>query len=486
VKHFILLRIIPLFLFILSTHLLPCSVQAQQRHLTPYEHVQESRNVRIRTEPPGVFVFDQKGNYIGKTPNIMIECIHHPLKLYLIKDRGRFKEETRNDSKEGYIDNFIDIEVDYFKTHEDYPAEGKSIVLKLKKSGSAWLWYLIPIPLIAVLAFIQIQKKKRIELKIASDRSPEPATVTQHDLEGFGGQVGDIRGKRLVGRYGTYLARKVMGEGGMSIVYEAEREDADKSGDRQLCAVKVVLPSMAKSEEFNARFQREIEVYHKLVHPSIVQTYDWGDEEGVLFIVMEKIEGKPLSDVMKEGRPSMRKSVLWTLQILRALGYAHDRRIVHRDIKPSNIFITRGENIKVLDFGIARALDAKTITGTDVALGTPQYLPPEQINSKSVDSRADLYSLGVLLYQLLTGELPFQGSTAIELIMKQMSETPSPPSKLNTEVPADLEKAVMKMMEKKPEDRYDTARETAEAIGSAALMAGIISEDDMKRVYHQP
>jgi len=243
---------------------------------------------------------------------------------------------------------------------------------------------------------------------------------------------------------------------------------------------------MAKSEEFNARFQREIEVYHKLVHHSIVQTYDWGDEEGVLFIVMEKIEGKPLSDVMKEGRPSMRKSVLWTLQILRALGYAHDRRIVHRDIKPSNIFITRGENIKVLDFGIARALDAKTITGTDVALGTPQYLPPEQINSKSVDSRADLYSLGVLLYQLLTGDLPFQGSTAIELIMKQMSETPSPPSKLNAEVPADLEKAVMKMMEKKPEDRYDTARETAEAIGSAALMAGIISEDDMKRVYHQP
>ena len=233
-------------------------------------------------------------------------------------------------------------------------------------------------------------------------------------------------------------------------------------------------------------FQREIEVYHKLVHPSIVQTYDWGDEEGVLFIVMEKIEGKPLSDVMKEGRPSMRKSVLWTLQILRALGYAHDRRIVHRDIKPSNIFITRGENIKVLDFGIARALDAKTITGTDVALGTPQYLPPEQINSKSVDSRADLYSLGVLLYQLLTGELPFQGSTAIELIMKQMSETPSPPSKLNAEVPADLEKIVMKMMEKKPEDRYDTARETAEAISSAALIAGIISEDDMKRVYHQP
>lgn len=480
-KHFILLRIIPLFLCILYTLLLPCNVLAQERHPTPYDHVQESRNITIRTFPSGVKVYDEHKKFIGTTPRITIECIHHPFTLFFIKNENRIDEEMRKGSHEGYINKTVEIPVNYFKDNEVFPSKGAIFLI-----ASQWFWYLVPVPLIAVLAFIQIQKKKRIELKIASDRSPEPATVTQHDLEGFGGQVGDIRGKRLVGRYGTYLARKVMGEGGMSIVYEAEREDADKGGDRQLCAVKVVLPSMAKSEEFNARFQREIEVYHKLVHPSIVQTYDWGDEEGVLFIVMEKIEGKPLSDVMKEGRPSMRKSVLWTLQILRALGYAHDRRIVHRDIKPSNIFITRGENIKVLDFGIARALDAKTITGTDVALGTPQYLPPEQINSKSVDSRADLYSLGVLLYQLLTGDLPFQGSTAIELIMKQMSETPSPPSKLNAEVPADLEKAVMKMMEKKPEDRYDTARETAEAIGSAALMAGIISEDDMKRVYHQP
>jgi len=485
VKQLILLRIIPLFLSILFTLLMLCSAQAQERHLEPYQHTQESRQVKILTEPSGVYVFDQNGKVIGTTPNIMIECVHHPCRYFLIRSRDRFKDETRIGSSEGYADNLIEIKVDYFKDRNVYPESGKPIRLRLKKSGKDWLWCGISLPLIAVVAVMFIMmRKKRNALKDAPDGDGEPSTVTQLDLEGFGGQVGNIRGKRLVGRYGTYLVTGVMGEGGMSIVYEARRENSDKADANQSCAVKVLLPSISRSEEFKTRFQREIEVYHRLAHPSIVQTYDWGDEDGVLFIVMEKIEGKPLADVMKEGRPSMRKSILWTLQILRALGFAHDRRIVHRDIKPSNIFITLGENIKVLDFGIARALDAKTITATDVALGTPQYLPPEQIDSKSVDERADLYSLGVLFYQLLTGELPFQGGTTIELIIKQMSETPRPPSELNAEIPAGVEKVVMKLMEKKPEDRYNTAREAAEALGSAALMADIISEDDMKKILH--
>jgi len=484
VKQSILLRTIQLLTLFACLFLIASDIRAQQKHGS-FDHMLESGSLKILTDPPGVYVFDQTGNYICVTPNqFPIECIHHDYHYYLVKNKARFKEEVTEGSKEGFENNFITIEAKDLNVNEVYPPDGKPIKLKLKRSANEWLYYTIPAILVLAVALVITGKRKKKQIERIPTGGGEPSTVTQLDLEGFGGQVGDIRGKRLVGRYGTYLVRKVMGEGGMSIVYEAEREGAEKGTGDAACAVKVVLPSMARSEEFRARFQREIEVYHRLVHPSIVQTYDWGDEEGVLFIVMEKIEGKPLADIMREARPPLRKSIIWTLQILRALGYAHDRRIIHRDIKPSNIFITLGENIKVLDFGIARALDAQTITGTDVALGTPQYLPPEQIDSKHVDLRADLYSLGVLLYQLLTGDLPFQGATAIELIMKQMTEIPCPPSKKNADVPSGVEAVVMKLMEKKPGDRYGSAREAAEALGAVAQQAGIVSEADIKKILH--
>jgi predicted Ser/Thr protein kinase len=436
-----------------------------------------NRPVHIVTDPPGVFIYDHYGRYLGISPDIQLSDIRSQTMLYFIDQSDRFKKETKRGSREGYANNYVIIPAGYFRNHDTYPAGG-SIKLIRKKGTTLLLWPGVLLLVIPPLLVLWVFRRRKA---LAPAMHEEPATVTTHALEGFGGQVGNIRGMRLIGRYGTYLVVRVMGEGGMSMVYEAVREAAEKADGAEKCAVKVVLPSIARSKEYRDRFHREIEVYHRLIHPSIVQIYDWGDEEDVLFIVMEKIEGKPLSDVIREAPPSLKQGVIWTLQTLRALGFAHDRRIVHRDIKPNNIFITPGENVKVLDFGIARALDAKTITATDVALGTPQYLPPEQMDSKTVDHRADLYSLGVMAYQLFAGVLPFQGETTYELLIKQMSEIPAPPTNVNSEVPPALGLVVMKLLQKKPEDRYGTAREAALALGEAAVGAGIIIRGDLEK-----
>ncbi|MDQ7823659.1 MAG: serine/threonine-protein kinase [Candidatus Eremiobacteraeota bacterium] len=464
---------------------LASGIDAQQRCPSPDRHIKEPRSVRILTKPQSVNIFDEYGNYLGRTPNITIPCVHHEMRIFFTvsREREKARKEMQEGAPAGYEDNYKIIEKGYFAGENTYPKDGKPIVLV--KKGARQKWFVgagaFSLAVLGALFLILRALRKKM-LQIAALKASEPSTVTQSDLEGFGGQVGDIRGKRLVGRFGTYVVKEIMGEGGMSIVYDAVRESDEKGGREEHCAVKVVLPAMARTEEFNKRFHREIEVYHRMAHPSIVQIYDWGDEEGVLFIVMEKIEGKPLSEVMKQGKPEMKKALVWCLQILKALGYAHYHKVVHRDIKPSNIFITLGENIKVLDFGIARALDAKTITASDSALGTPQYLPPEQLDSRSVDGRADLYSLGVLLYQLLSGSLPFEGKTTYEILMKQMTEPPPPLSTINANVPREVELVVMKLLEKKPENRYSTARDAALFLGTAAVQAGLLSEEELGRM----
>jgi hypothetical protein len=464
-------------------------------HMTPYEHRIEPRQVRIMTDPDGVFVFDVSGNYMGPSSSgIIIPCIHHQVTLFLVKEN--FKEESRKDAQVGFRNNLLVIPPDYFKEHDAYPEKGKIKLqdLSLLKGGVrlsliylALIIILVLVPVVVIAAVVnKIMKRMRVYEKKLEETKRFSMAVTGTDIGTPVGTMGAISGKRLEGKYNNYIIKGVIGEGGMSTVYEGYRDTGDIMATNQaleMCAIKIVLPSIAKAPGYKERFRREIEVYRRLKHPSIVQIYDWGEEQsqGILFIVMEKITGKPLADIMKKKALDMKQAILWSLQILKALSFAHENNVVHRDIKPSNILITIARRVKLLDFGIARTTDTLSMTATDVALGTPHYLPPEQVDSKSVDGRADLYSFGIVLYQMLSGSLPFEGSSAFEVMKKHISEQPRPLSKVVAGVPPELEHVVMKLLEKKPDDRYGTAKEAADVLKQVALDSGIIAEKDISR-----
>lgn len=463
-------------------------------HLTPSRHKIEPRSVRIRTNPDGVLIYDEMGNYLGpSSSDIIIPCVHHQITLYLIK--GEFKEEARQGSKKGFRNNMLVIPREFFRDYDSYPQNG---VLSLEEYSSATggvhlsllylagigLMFIIPIAVIAVVIRMLWRRMKHYEA--ALQKTTHYALVTDADVDVTLRTMDDIKGKRLIGKYSSYFIKELIGEGGMSRVYEAYMEQTGLgtiSPSDEICAIKIVLPSVARSPGYLDRFRREIEIYRRLTHPSIVQIYDWGEDDarGILFIVMEKITGRPLSKVLKGRSLEIRQSTLWAIQILKALAYAHENGVVHRDIKPSNIFITMSRRIKIIDFGIARALGTADLTMSNIALGTPSYLPPEQIDSKSVDGRADLYSVGVMMYEMLTGSLPFTGESSFDVISKHVYDDAAPPSSLNPEICRSLDAFVLRLMAKNPQDRYISALEAAEMLKILAIREEIFTEKDMDR-----
>ncbi|MBI5017308.1 MAG: protein kinase [Deltaproteobacteria bacterium] len=259
---------------------------------------------------------------------------------------------------------------------------------------------------------------------------------------------------------GRYKILEQLGQGAMATVYKAY----DPKIDRAL-AIKVLRQERCSDAEYRMRFLREAKAAGILSHPNIVTVYDVGELEGRPYIVMELLEGTPLDHVMKSGeRMPMDRVVSIGLQLAQALSFAHAKGIVHRDVKPSNIVIS-GDAIKVTDFGIARmeTKDSTRQTQMGEILGTPQYMSPEQVIGKDVDARSDLFSVGVLLYQLLAGETPFEADTLTTLLFKIATEEPKPlqaPSNL----PASLKRIVDRLLKKQPEKRFQTAAELADAL----------------------
>jgi eukaryotic-like serine/threonine-protein kinase len=253
---------------------------------------------------------------------------------------------------------------------------------------------------------------------------------------------------------GRYRVQRKLGAGGMADVYLAEDQELGRR-----VAIKILNGRHANDAQFIERFRREAKNAAALNHPNIVSIYDRGEAEDTYYIAMEFLDGRTLKElIVGRGAAPVNVAIEYARQILSALRFAHRHGIVHRDIKPHNVLVDSDGRVKVTDFGIARA-GTSQMTETGSIVGTAQYLSPEQAKGGEVDPRSDLYSLGVVLYELLTGKTPFDGETPVEIAMKHLSTTPKPPSKLRPDVPPELDMVVLRALAKNPDDRYQTADE---------------------------
>lgn len=260
------------------------------------------------------------------------------------------------------------------------------------------------------------------------------------------------RGQKVNERYEII---KTIGEGGMANVYLAN----DTILDRKV-AIKVLRGDLSNDEKFIRRFKREALSVSNLSHPNIVEVYDVGEEEGNYYIVMEYIEGKTLKQLLqKRGTLTLTEVIDIMSQLTDGLSHAHEAYIIHRDIKPQNIMIEDNGLVKITDFGIAMALNSTQLTQTNSVMGSVHYLPPEQANGKGSTVKSDIYSLGILMYELLTGSVPFKGDNAVEIALKHMKEKLPSIRKQNPTIPQSIENIVLKATAKNPKNRYDTVKD---------------------------
>jgi serine/threonine-protein kinase len=273
---------------------------------------------------------------------------------------------------------------------------------------------------------------------------------------------------------GRYETGEKLGTGGMSNVYKA----TDRILERTV-AVKVLAEHLSDDERFVERFKREALAVAKLIHPNIVQVYDTGEDEGRRYIVMEYVDGRSGAQILqRQGPVEPETAAEIGIQACAGLDYAHRRGIIHRDVKPGNLMIVGGPVgggemiVKLTDFGIARAIEQTRITQVGSVVGTAAYLAPEQVRGEEATPATDVYALGVVLYQFLTGRLPYEGSSLAELAVRQQNEKPLPPSTYNSEVPETLGAAVLRALEGDPNRRYASADELAQG-----LRLGLEGED---------
>src|SRR6266702_4677033 len=253
---------------------------------------------------------------------------------------------------------------------------------------------------------------------------------------------------------GRYRIVRKLGAGGMANVYLAEDQELGRR-----VAIKILDDRHASDDQFVERFRREAKNAAGLNHPNIVSIYDRGEAEGTYYIAMEYLDGRSLKElILSRGPAPVHVAIDYARQLLAALRFAHRHGIVHRDIKPHNVLVDAEGRLKVTDFGIARA-GASQMTEAGSIIGTAQYLSPEQARGAPVDQTSDLYSVGVVLYEMLTGKVPFTGDAPVEIAMKHLNAVPEPPSTKRPEIPPDLDMIVIRALAKDPDERYQTAEE---------------------------
>lgn len=252
-----------------------------------------------------------------------------------------------------------------------------------------------------------------------------------------------------------YRLKVRIASGGMGTVYVANDERLGR-----MVAVKLLKEGLSDDERFVERFRREARSAAALSHPNVASVYDYGEDDGCHFIVMEYADGRDLAHLLKEVGPlDPDRAAQIAAQIAAALGHAHAAGLIHRDIKPANVIVDEKDHVKVTDFGIARAVGDSTLTATGTIMGTAAYLSPEQAQGGEVDARSDVYAVGIVLYEMLTGSVPFSGGSAVSIAMRHLSDEVVAPSSLQRDVPAELDTVVLKATSKDPKDRFQDGTE---------------------------
>jgi len=283
-------------------------------------------------------------------------------------------------------------------------------------------------------------------LPFPEDISAAPTKTLQIPIKGL------FRGKTFADRYEVI---EELGEGGMGKVYRVE----DKKIKEEV-ALKLIKPEIAADKRTIERFSNELKFSRRIAHRNVCKMYDLGEEEGTHYITMEYVPGEDLrGSIRRFGQLPIGKSISIAKQICEGLAEAHRLGVVHRDLKSSNIMIDKEGNVRIMDFGLARSLEAKGITRAGTMIGTPEYMSPEQVEGKETDQRSDIYSLGVILYEMATGRVPFEGETLLSIVMKHKSEAPKNPKEVNAQIPEGLSQLILKCMEKDKEKRYQDAKE---------------------------
>ena len=283
--------------------------------------------------------------------------------------------------------------------------------------------------------------------------------------------MSDVTGKQM----GEYQILSELGRGGMGQVWKVRNLVTDR-----VEAMKVLLPDLAGRQDLAARFQREIKLMASLDHPNVASLRTAFTADNQLVMVMEYVEGTNLADLLRHGPIPVADAVNYIAQGLSALSYAHQQHVIHRDIKPSNMMLTPQGVVKLMDFGIARAGEERSLTMTGTRLGSLSYMSPEQVKGESTDARSDLYSMGVSLYELVTGKQPFQAASDYAIMAAHVKETPKPPTDLQPGLPPALNEIILKAIAKDPAQRFQTADDFRSALNSVAVsaLAPVTSDHD--------
>lgn len=277
-------------------------------------------------------------------------------------------------------------------------------------------------------------------------------------------------GRRLLA--GRYELIEKIGEGGMAVVYKARCRLLNR-----YVAIKILRPEFTKDETFVDNFKKESQAAAALTHPNIVSVFDVGKEGNIHFIVMELVDGKPLSQIISEkGKLDYKEAISITRQIASALSLAHKNQIIHRDVKPHNVLITSSGVAKLADFGIARAVNNSTMVDGNKVMGSVHYLSPEQARGSYVDERTDIYSLGIVMYEMLTGKVPFDGDNAISIALMHINDVMTPPSKLTAGIPPQLERVILKATDKYQTNRYSNADKLIEELDNIDFITKVMGK----------
>lgn len=286
---------------------------------------------------------------------------------------------------------------------------------------------------------------------------------------------------------GRYELLEKVGEGGMSEVYKARDNKLNRN-----VAVKILKKQFADNEEISQKFKREATAIANLSDANIVNVLDVGNQDNIDYIVMEYINGKTLKELIQfKGKLGFNTTINIALQIAKALECAHKNNIIHRDIKPQNILVTESGEIKVTDFGIAKSADSQTIINTTSVIGSAHYLSPEQAKGSFIDFRSDIYSFGIVIYEMVTGVLPFEGDSPVSVALKHLQEKPVPPKNINTSIPDSLNKLILKAVEKETINRYQNIKEMIQDLNKIkdnpdVIIGGRVQEEDQRTIIMTP